>query len=366
MVEFDLAGQGFGLEAVGIFGDDGVGVEDGTDALGTNCSLGDGVGRGGEILDGLEELREVGEVDGEFADGHCAGQDKRRSAPEHDCGAERDCNVHDRRKERLDAAGLEGCAYCCFADIVEELFFYLFLTEGFDYLDGFEILLGYGKNGALLFADFVGRVFGGGSFNLETEGKRWRTAQAMRVKSQLSQNMRPSMQRIVEIDEDAERGRGREALDGLDVGGEGAEDRAGLMGAVVAEGEALQVLIQTHAQIVGDPLADALGVVVVDVGRGRADDGDHYECNGSKGGDVELVASLQHGPEQMMKPGSELVIADDVVEDDLQRPWGREAHRRFDNHAEKNDRQGAPMGRIKPPTKRSMKLVPGNGRLYDA
>ncbi len=137
-----------------------------------------------------------------------------------------------------------------------------------------------------------------------------------------------------QIDEDVERGGGGEALDGLDVGGDGAEDRAGLVGVVVAEREALQVMISAHAQIVGDPLADALGVVVVDVGGDGADDGDHDEGEGGKGGDVELVASLQHGAEQMMKPGSELVVADDVVEDDLQRPWGREAHRRFDQHAE--------------------------------
>ena len=43
------------------------------------------------------------------------------------------------------------------------------------------------------------------------------------------------MQTMVSVDENAEGGGGGEALDGLDVGGDGAEDGAGLVGAVVAE-----------------------------------------------------------------------------------------------------------------------------------
>ncbi len=138
--------QGFGLEAVGVLGDDGVGVEDGADALDADGGLGDGVGGGGEVLDGLEELGEVGEVDGEFADGHGAGEDERRSAPEHDGGADRDGNGDDRREERLDAAGLERRADGGLADIVEELFFCLLLAEGFDDLHRFEALLDYGDD----------------------------------------------------------------------------------------------------------------------------------------------------------------------------------------------------------------------------
>ena len=45
-----------------------------------------------------------------------------------------------------------------------------------------------------------------------------------------------------------------------------------------------------------------------------------------------------------MKPRSEPVVADYVVEDDLQRPWGRKAHRRLDQHAQKNDRQSTTIG----------------------
>ena len=49
--------------------------------------------------------------------------------------------------------------------------------------------------------------------------------------------------KVEEIDEDVERGRGCETLDRLDIGGDGAEDRATFVSAVVPEGEPLQVVI---------------------------------------------------------------------------------------------------------------------------
>ena len=131
---------------------------------------------------------------------------------------------------------------------------------------------------ALLFADVVGRFFDGFFESRDEEEKEWRYGYGDEGEVPVEpEHEAEHADDGEEIDEDVERGGGGEALDGLDVGGEGAEDRAGLVGAVVAEGEALQMLIHTHAEIVGDPLANALGVVVVDVGGGRADDGDHYE-----------------------------------------------------------------------------------------
>ena len=42
------------------------------------------------------------------------------------------------------------------------------------------------------------------------------------------------------------------------------------MSGVVAERQAVQVIVDAYAQVVRDPLADALGVIVVDVVRGGA------------------------------------------------------------------------------------------------
>ena len=88
-----------------------------------------------------------------------------------------------------------------------------------------------------------------------------------------------------------ERGGRREALDGLDVGGNGAEDRPGLMGVVVAKRQALQMMIHAQAEVVGDVLANAFGVVVVDVGRDSSQDGDDHEGQRSEAG---IVRSGSH------------------------------------------------------------------------
>jgi len=43
----------------------------------------------------------------------------------------------------------------------------------------------------------------------------------------------------------------------------------------------------------------------------------------------------------MLKPRPQLVIADNVIKDDFQRPWRGHAHCCLDQHGAKNDRQGA-------------------------
>jgi len=45
-----------------------------------------------------------------------------------------------------------------------------------------------------------------------------------------------------------------------------------------------------------------------------------------------------------MEPRGERMVANDVVEDDLQGPRSREAHCRLDQHREKNDHQSTTVG----------------------
>ena len=174
MIEFDLTGQRLRLETIRALRDDGVGVEDGADALGAHRSLRNGIRRSGEILNGLEELRQVSEVDRQLSYSHRACEDERRPAPEHDGRAKCNGNVDDRRKKRLDAACLESRAYRRLADIVQKLFFHSLLTESFDHLDRFEILLGYRENRALFFADLVGRLLNSFFEPRHKEQKKWR------------------------------------------------------------------------------------------------------------------------------------------------------------------------------------------------
>src|SRR6266568_4282582 len=67
-----------------------------------------------------------------------------------------------------------------------------------------------------------------------------------------------------EIDEDAQRRRGHKILDRGDIVRDRAEEHPGLVRVVVVEREAFDVVIQPHAEVVGDPLAHALRVVAVD------------------------------------------------------------------------------------------------------
>ena len=146
-----------------------------------------------------------------------------------------------------------------------------------------------------------------------------------------------------QVDEDAERpGRG-EVLDRLHVARDGREDRADLVRVVVAEREALQVLVDPHAQVVRDVLADALGVVVLDVARQGAERRDHDHHDPRHEGELHLVAA-ERDEAQAVEPFGRLVGADDVVEDDLQRPRRGQAHRRLDEHGDEDDHERARVG----------------------
>src|ERR1019366_169745 len=81
-----------------------------------------------------------------------------------------------------------------------------------------------------------------------------------------------------EIDEDVERGRRGKTLDRLDVRGDSAKKSASLMGVVVGEREALQMMVGAQAEIVRHPLPDTLGVVIVDVGGERSQQRNDYGC----------------------------------------------------------------------------------------
>ena len=128
------------------------------------------------------------------------------------------------------------------------------------------------------------------------------------------------------VHQDIQRGGRGEILDGLDIGGDGAEQGTCLVSVVVAEREALQVLIGPHAQVVRNPLANALGVVVIDIAGQRSDQRDHHEGQCRQGGDMQLVTVLQHGPDNLVQPVRQLMIANNVVDDDFQRPGTGQAH----------------------------------------
>ena len=170
------------------------------------------------------------------------------------------------------------------------------------------------------------------------------TATAISVKSKFSQNIRPSIPTIVRMSTKMPRV-APEAKFWIVVMSVVMvrQEVPGLLRVVVAEREAVEVVVDPQPQVVGDVLADALGVVVVDVRRDRAEDGDdHDECR-RHGGEAHLVIGDSR-PDEVRDPVGHRMVADDAVENDLQGPRPGQAHRRLDQHRGQDDHEPAPIG----------------------
>ena len=146
-----------------------------------------------------------------------------------------------------------------------------------------------------------------------------------------------------QVDQDTERSRRSETLDGLDVRGQRGQDWSRLVGVVVAQRQALQVVVYTHAQVVRDPLADTLGVVVVDVARQSPHQCYHQHGRPRDGGEFHLVTA-QVDEAQRVKPTGGLVAPDHVVKDDLERPRPGQRHRCLNQHGRQDDHYPAVIG----------------------
>jgi len=146
-----------------------------------------------------------------------------------------------------------------------------------------------------------------------------------------------------EIDEDAERCLRREGLDGGDVRGDRAQESAGLLRVVVGEGEAVEVVEDAHPEVVGHPLTNALGVVVVDVARDGAEHADDHESGGCRGGDRHSVVGNPLA-EQCNDPLGKRMASHRAVDHDLERPRAGQAHRGLDEQREQDDGEPPPVG----------------------
>ena len=105
----------------------------------------------------------------------------------------------------------------------------------------------------------------------------------------------------------------------------------------------MQVVVDAHAQVVRDPLADALGVVVVDVARDRADrrDQDRGEPGEQREPHLVLSPPASRAPSSSQCGNGWLPTTLSMI--DLDRPRRREAHRRLHHHRGEHDHQPAPI-----------------------
>ena len=154
----------------------------------------------------------------------------------------------------------------------------IFAPERLHHAHGFQALLHGGDDVALLFAYFVS----GGFYvaleagNEEQQERRHRQRDQSKIPVEPEHEADHANDRE-QIHGDTERRGTGELLDGIHVVGDGAEHRAGLVRIVESQREALQMVISAHAQVVRDPLADAFGVVILDVRGERADGGNQHE-----------------------------------------------------------------------------------------
>ena len=97
------------------------------------------------------------------------------------------------------------------------------------------------------------------------------------------------------------------------------------------------MVVDPHAQVVCDPLADALGEVVVDVRGERAERRNRHRDDRRDGGDPQTNAAWQQA-RCGGQPCRRLSHFDHVVEHDLERPRRRQAHRGFDGGGRQDQR----------------------------
>jgi hypothetical protein len=95
---------------------------------------------------------------------------------------------------------------------------------------------------------------------------------------------------------------------------------------------------------VSDPLADAFGVIVIEIGGNRTDHGNSNEGQGREDGYVEACSIIGYRTYEVLEPWGKFVVANNAVEDDLEGPRRREAHRCLEQHGKKDTHEGATIG----------------------
>ena len=113
-----------------------------------------------------------------------------------------------------------------------------------------------------------------------------------------------------QVDSDSQRGRTRKLLNGIDVVGDRAEHRAGLMAVVIAQRELLQMVVRAHAQVMGNPLAHAFRVVILNVGRDGSDERNRHERESCQRGEPHLRLIQHQGLDEMRQPFRQWTMAD--------------------------------------------------------
>ena len=104
------------------------------------------------------------------------------------------------------------------------------------------------------------------------------------------------------------------------------------------------MMVGPHTEIVGYPLTDALGVVIVDLACQRAESLQSQWHSSPPIRNVHFAAAAQHMLRRAGQPVWKMVAAHDVINDDFERPRSGEAHRRLREHADEYDCESPTVG----------------------
>ena len=102
------------------------------------------------------------------------------------------------------------------------------------------------------------------------------------------------------------------------------------------------MFVEADPQVVGDPLTDAGGEIIINVGCHRGNDGDKQGRQTGEQRDPDRVAS----DAVAMRPGEpirQFVVHKSIVENQLERPRCGKAHRDLRQHRDEYDHQPGPV-----------------------
>ena len=317
VLECDCALDPARIGGVRVFANDFVGRQDFLDALERDRRLRNRAGHACEVLHRFEELRKVGEIDRQRAGGHRSCDDQRRSLPQHDRRADRDHDADHGRQQRLDLPGLEGGLDCGVAGRFEMGDFQVLASECLYRSNRSQPLLNDGDDLALPGPnhprDFLHSL-------LEMHDRHQQEGRDGEG-NQGEVPIEPEHQADHEddgddVDDDAQRRRRGKALDRRNVAGDGRHQRAGLRRIVESQRKPMEMLVNANPQIVGDPLPNACRVVIVDIGRDRADNRDDQRGDAGEQRDAKRVAS-KAVVVRPLQPMRQVVLSERIVEHEL-------------------------------------------------
>ena len=170
--------------------------------------------------------------------------------------------------------------------------FVLFARESLHHADGREHFLDDGDDLAFFLAHLARRLLDQARVAVDHDEQRRRHGEGDQREAPVDvEHHADHADQRQAVDHHAQQAGSDEALDGIDIAGDAADQVAGLLLIVIGERQALDMRIERLPQIVHDPLADAGGKILFGVGADGVEDRDHQDGDGGELQDAEFVVA---------------------------------------------------------------------------